>query len=83
VAWHHQPGRAFEHGGELGIGVALVRIANRIDYQLRVKPELDEAFIAELSLDGSVQYTGYQEHILKAMWPKLRDAAQQMLSAMG
>jgi HD-like signal output (HDOD) protein len=83
VAWHHQPGRAFEHGGELGIGVALVRIANRIDYQLRVNPELDEAFIAELSLDGSVQYTGYQPHILKAMWPKLRDAAQQMLSAMG
>ncbi len=83
VAWHHQPGRAFEHGGELGIGVALVRIANRIDYQLRVKPELDEAFIAELAQDGSVQYTGYQAQILTAMWPKLRDAAQQMLSAIG
>lgn len=83
VALHHQPGRAFQQGGELGIGVALVRIANRIDYQLRVNPELDEAFIAELSLDGSVQYTGYEEQILRAMWPKLRDAAQQMLSAMG
>ena len=83
VAWHHQPGRAFEHGGELGLGVALVRLANRIDYQLGRKPELDEAFIAELSLDGSAQYAGYQAHILKAMWPKLRDAAQQMLSAMG
>lgn len=83
VAWHHQPGRAYEHGGELGIGVALVRIANRMDYQLRVKPELDEAFIAELATDGAVQYTGYQEQILKAMWPKLRDAAQQMLGAIG
>ncbi len=82
VAWHHQPGRAYEHGGELGIGVALVRIANRIDYQLRVMPELDEDFIAELSLDGAVQYTGYQAQILTAMWPKLRDAAEQMLSAM-
>jgi len=81
VALHHQPGRAFELGGELGIGVALVRIANRIDYQLCAKPELDEGFIAELAQDGSVQYSGYQPQILAAMWPKLRDAATQMLSA--
>jgi HD-like signal output (HDOD) protein len=83
VALHHQPGRAFEHGGELGLGVALVRIANRIDYQLQVQPELDEAFIAELAQDGSVSYTGYSEEVLEAMWPKLRDAAQQILSAIG
>ena len=83
VAWHHQPGRAFEDGGEAGLGVALVRIANRIDYQLRVKPELDEAFVAALAQDGSVSYTGYSEQVLTAMWPKLRDAAQQMLGALG
>jgi len=83
VAWHHQPGRAFEHGGELGLGVALVRIANRIDYQLRVKAEVDEAFVAALAQDGSASYAGYSEQILVAMWPKLRDAATQMLSAMG
>jgi HD-like signal output (HDOD) protein len=83
VAWHHQPGRAFERGGELGLGVALVRIANRIDYQMRAKPEVDEAFIAELSQDGSVSYTGYSPEILHAMWPKLRESGQQMLSAIG
>lgn len=83
VAWHHQPGRAFEHGGELGLGVALVRLANRIDYQLVRQPELDEAFIAELMQDGSVSYTGYSETVLRAMWPKLREAAQQMLGAIG
>ena len=81
VAWHHQPGRAFEHGGELGIGVALVRIANRIDYQLQRGPELPEEFLANLVQDGSVSYTGYQETVLRAMWPKLREAAQQVLSA--
>lgn len=81
VAWHHQPGRAFEHGAELGLGVALVRIANRIDYQMQANPELDEAFIAELTQDGSVSYTGYQENILRAMWAKLREAAQQMTGA--
>jgi len=81
VAWHHQPGRAFEHGAELGLGVALVRIANRLDYRMNVHPELDEAFVAELVQDGSVSYTGYQETILRAMWPKLREAAQQMTGA--
>ena len=83
VAWHHQPGRAYEHGGELGLGVALVRMANRIDYQMRVSPDVDEAFIAELVQDGAVSYTGYQEAVLRAMWPKLKDAAHQMLSAIG
>jgi len=81
VALHHQPGRAFEQGRELGLGVALVRIANRIDHQMKSKPEVDEAFLAELGRDGAVSYTGYQPAILEAMWPKLRQAAQQMLSA--
>jgi HD-like signal output (HDOD) protein len=83
VALHHQPGRAFDHGGELGLGVALVRIANRIDYQLQKNPELDEDFMADLARDGSVEYATYTEPVLVAMWPKLRDAAQQMLSALG
>lgn len=83
VAWHHQPGRAYEHGGELGLGVALVRIANRIDYRMRQSPELDEAFVAELAQDGAAQYAGYGEPLLKAMWKKLREAAEQMLGVMG
>ncbi|MDF3071951.1 MAG: hypothetical protein K0R38_7552, partial [Polyangiaceae bacterium] len=81
VAWHHQPGRAFAHGGELGIGVALIRIANRIDYEMQARPDLNEAFIESLLLDGSVSYTGYQRPVLSAMWPKLRDAATQACSA--
>jgi HD-like signal output (HDOD) protein len=83
VAWHHQPGRAYEQGGELGLGVALVRIANRLDYQMRDSPQLDEAFVAELAQDGAAQYAGYEAPILKAMWKKLRDAGQQMLGAIG
>lgn len=83
VAWHHQPGRAFERGGELGLGVALVRLANRIDYQMVKNPELDEAFVAELTQDGAVSYTGYTQAVLVAMWSKLREASQQMLGAIG
>jgi HD-like signal output (HDOD) protein len=83
VALHHQPGRAFEHGRELGLGVALVRIADRIDYQMQRRAEVDEAFVAELVRDGSVSYAGYSEAVLIAMWPKLHDAAQQMVGAIG
>lgn len=83
VALHHQPGRAYEQGAELGLGVALVRLANRIDYQMRNQPELDEAFIAELARDGAAEYADYSEAVLRAMWKKLRDAGQQMLGAIG
>ncbi len=83
VAWHHQPGRAYEHGGELGLGVALVRMANQIDYQMRREPLVSDAFIAALAQDGAAQYAGYEAPILRAMWPKLKDAADQMLSAIG
>jgi HD-like signal output (HDOD) protein len=83
VAWHHQPGRAYEQGGELALGVALVRLANRIDYQMREHPELDEAFVERLAEDGAAQYAGYQPTILRAMWKKLREAGEQMLGAMG
>jgi HD-like signal output (HDOD) protein len=81
VAWHHQPGRAYEHGGELGLGVALVRLANRIDYQMRRAPELSEALVADLARDGAAQYAGYSELVLKAMWKRLREAGDQMLGA--
>lgn len=83
VAWHHQPGRAYERGGEVGLGVALVRLANLIDYQMRVEPLVNEAFIALLAQDGAAQYAGYSEAVLRAMWPKLKEASDQMLSAMG
>lgn len=83
VAWHHQPGRAYEQGGELALGVALVRLANRIDYKMRQEPVLDEAFVAELAEDGAAQYSGYRAEVLRAMWKKLREAGQQMLGAIG
>lgn len=83
VALHHQPGRAYEAGGDVGLGVALVRLGNRIDYQMQVSPQLDEAFIAELARDGACAYTGYEPQILSAMWPKLREASQQMLGVIG
>lgn len=81
VALHHQPGRAYASGGEIGLGVALVRIANQIDYQMQVRAELDPAFIARLAQDGAASYTGYSEELLRAMWPKLRQAAEQTSAA--
>lgn len=81
IALHHQPGRAYERGGELALGVALVRLANSIDYQLRQSPELEPAFVEQLAQGGAAQYAGYDAPVLAAMWKKLRDAGQQMLGA--
>jgi HD-like signal output (HDOD) protein len=81
VAWHHQPGRAYEKGGEIGVGVAFVRLANRIEYHFRKHPGIDEAFAEELANDGAASYAGYSRDVLVASSAKLRAAADQMKSA--
>jgi putative nucleotidyltransferase with HDIG domain len=81
VALHHQPGRAFESGGNLGIGVALLRLADHIEFQIRKSRELDEAYVEELLRDSAAEYTQFSRDVLRAMWPKFiaaNDEAQRM-----
>ena len=81
VALHHQPGRAFESGGNLGIGVALLRLADHIEFQIRKSRELDEAYVEELLRDSAAEYTQVSRDVLRAMWPKFiaaNDEAQRM-----
>lgn len=79
VAWHHQPGRAYSTGGQVGLGVALLRLADACEYQLRRNPELDESFVDELASGGAASYAGISRDVLAAMWPKLRDARSEMV----
>ncbi|HJL15395.1 MAG TPA: HDOD domain-containing protein [Sandaracinaceae bacterium LLY-WYZ-13_1] len=71
VAWHHRPGRAYAAGGGVGTAVALLRIADRVDFRLRDDPRLDEAFLDELFEHGEVGYVDLSRDVLAAMWPKL------------
>lgn len=71
VAWHHQPGRAFEQGGGVAQAVAILRLADRIEYQMSVERELNDEFVTELVQRAIFEYTNYDATMLRAVWPRL------------
>jgi len=83
VALHHQAGRAFAIGGNIGLSVALLRLADELEFQLRKSRELDEAFLERLALDGSAQYAQLSADVLRAMWPKFVAACDEALQITG
>jgi putative nucleotidyltransferase with HDIG domain len=79
VALHHQPGRAFAIGGNLGLSVALLRLADDIEFQIRRNRQLDEAYVERLVHDGAAEYTQFSTDVLRAMWPKFIAAYDEAL----
>ncbi|MFZ5894346.1 MAG: HDOD domain-containing protein [Myxococcota bacterium] len=82
VAWHHQPGRAFAAGAEIGLPVALIRLADRIEMTAGRGAEPNPEFCDSLSGDESAAYTNFAAKDLRATWPKLRAACEQTLGAL-
>lgn len=82
VAWHHQPGRAYAEGGTVALTVALLRIADACEYQMRRRPEVDDAFIDVLARGGEADYTNMSRDVLYAAWPKLVNARKDMIALM-
>lgn len=75
VAWHHQPGRAFEAGGDIGVIVALVRLADALEYRMRVPNAFpDIAFLEELARGSACSYLEIGARTLHAKWSLLVDA---------
>ena len=83
VALHHQPGRAFAIGGNVALGVALLRLADNIDFQIRKSRDLDEAYVETLVRDGAAEYTQFSQDVLRAMWPKFIAAHDEALRISG
>lgn len=83
VAWHHQPGRAFQAGGETALSVALIRIADRIELDLARGAGVTEGLIEALSRDESSQYANFSADWLQAVWEKLSKARSETLAALG
>lgn len=83
VALHHQPGRAFAIGGNLGVGVALLRLADEVEFQIRRDRELDERFVEHLLRDGAAEYSQLSSDLLRAMWPKFLTAYDEALRLAG
>lgn len=81
IAWHHQPGRAYERGGKLGTTVALIRLADAIEMRMQKSIEPDTNFIAELAGTRECAYLDITPYQIQRMWPTLVDAASEVVSA--
>ncbi len=83
VAWHHQPGRAYQVGGEVALMVALLRVADAIDVQMTKSRDYCAEFGEELLLDGTLEFADFSIGDLEEHWPRLLDARDQVSQIMG
>jgi HD-like signal output (HDOD) protein len=79
VAWHHQPSRAYEEGGEVGLTVALLRIADQLEPMLKTRQPADAAKLKRLCANSDCAHAGIAQHDLMALWPELADAHRDAL----
>lgn len=80
VAWHHQPERAYSRGGTVGMQVAIVRLADRLEYRLRHDTAVNEAVIDELSNSLEARHMGFSAGDLRATWDTMIEARDEVLA---
>lgn len=80
VGWHHQPQRAYDRGGTVGMQVALIRLADRLEYQLRHDSAANEKVIDELSKSLEAKHVGFSAGDLRATWPTMLEAREEVLA---
>ncbi|HEY0710025.1 MAG TPA: HDOD domain-containing protein [Polyangia bacterium] len=79
VAWHHQPVRAYEEGGEIGLTVALIRVADQIEPLLQAHEAVDSPKLARILSNTDCAQAGLRERDFVALWPDLEDAHRNAL----
>jgi HD-like signal output (HDOD) protein len=67
VAWHHQPTRAY-NDRQIGRIVALLRIADQIDSEVKANPESFDTKVYELCKGIDCQYLGISPEKLIDLW---------------
>lgn len=77
VAWHHQPTRAFAVGGEVGLLVALVRLAERMDRMLHDDGLPSKEATESLAGTPESEYAGFSARDFESMWEELRAAKHE------
>ena len=70
-------------GGHVALCVALLRLADDIEFQIRRSRELDETYVETLLRDGAAGYTQFSSDVLRAMWPKFCAACDEALRISG
>jgi len=81
IAWHHQPGRAFQEGGQIGLMVALLRIADRIEVEIRSSAYqvLGDELAAHLATDEAMQFADVPVDQVACLWDLLVDAHREAM----
>jgi len=80
VAFHHQPERAYAGGGTVGMQVAVVRLADRLEYQLRQDSRVSEPVIEELSGSLEARHVGFSAGDLRGCWDSMIAARDEILT---
>ncbi|MEI9951804.1 MAG: HDOD domain-containing protein [Pseudomonadota bacterium] len=80
VALHHQPERAYAGGGTVGMQVALVRLADRLEYRVRRNSAVNEAVIEEVSSSLEARHVGFGAADLRASWAQMIDSRDEVLA---
>jgi putative nucleotidyltransferase with HDIG domain len=77
VAWHHSPTKAYEVGGRVGAMIHLLRLADRLAYEVAASPRPTSPLLEELGRGESASYLGLSPNVLELAWPKLERLARE------
>jgi HD-like signal output (HDOD) protein len=77
VAWHHQPVRAFAAGGEVGMQVSLVRLAEKLDRLLGQESPPSAEETERIAATPECEYAGFRARDLDKIWVELRQVKQE------
>lgn len=79
VAWHHQPNRAFQEGGEISVQVSLLRLADNIAWYLAQTPMSSDKFDEFLAETPEAKWVGVGMPDIKRMWIPMVEARTEAL----
>ncbi len=77
VAWHHSPTKAYEVGGRVGAMIHLLRLADRLAYEVESSPKPSTELLEEIGRGESASYLGLTTNVLDLAWPKLERLARE------
>ncbi len=82
VAWHHQPGLAYKTES-IGPTIALLRIADSIDYCLQESPDESDELLDDLAAREDCAYLKVRAEDLRINWSGFVEARNEALALFG
>jgi putative nucleotidyltransferase with HDIG domain len=82
VAWHHAPTRAYEAKGRIGAMIHLLRLSDRLAYELAEHPSAPPALLDEIARGESASYLGLSANVLDIAWAKLERLARESIDVL-